>query len=90
MLLIPCPYCGERRFTEFTYGGDAGRTRPSDPAEVTDQAWTDYLYRRRNPSGAHREYWHHTMGCRQWIQVVRDTATHEIEAVNDTGVGALK
>lgn len=83
MLLIPCPHCGERRFTEFTYGGDASVSRPVDPAAVSDSVWTDYLYRRRNPCGRHVEYWHHTMGCRQWLRITRDTETHEIEAVDE-------
>lgn len=85
MLSIPCPHCGERRYTEFTYGGDASVQRPTDPAEATDQDWTDYLYRRRNPCGPHSEYWHHTMGCRQWLRIVRDTATQEIQTSEQTG-----
>jgi len=28
MLLIPCPYCGARDETEFTYGGPSHVTRP--------------------------------------------------------------
>jgi sarcosine oxidase delta subunit len=27
MLRIPCPLCGERDYTEFHYGGDAGKRR---------------------------------------------------------------
>lgn len=83
MLLIPCPRCGERPYTEFTYGGDASVPRPADPATATDREWTDYLYRRRNPCGRHSEYWQHGLGCRRWLKVVRDTATHEIVAVGD-------
>lgn len=81
MLTIPCPSCGERRYTEFTYGGDASVLRPADPGAASDRDWTDYLYRRRNPRGSHSEYWHHTLGCRQWLRVVRDTASHTIESV---------
>lgn len=83
MLLIPCPHCGERPYTEFTYGGDAGVPRPGDPATVTDREWTDYLYRRHNPCGRHIEYWQHSLACRRWLKVVRDTATQEIVAVGD-------
>ena len=28
--------------------------------------------------GKHIELWQHISGCRQWIKVERDTATHEI------------
>ncbi len=31
MLLIPCPYCGERPELEFTYGGQAHLARPPSP-----------------------------------------------------------
>jgi heterotetrameric sarcosine oxidase delta subunit len=78
MLLIKCPWCGERAQTEFTYGGDATIERPPDPAAATDEAWHDYVYTRRNPRGRHLEYWHHSHGCRRWLKVVRDTLTHEI------------
>ena len=33
---------------------------------------------RKSPRGKHVELWHHISGCRQWIKVERDTATHEI------------
>ena len=44
MLLIKCPWCGERAQTEFAYGGDATVTRPPDPAVATADAWHDYVY----------------------------------------------
>jgi sarcosine oxidase subunit delta len=28
-----------------------------------------------------REHWHHAGGCRSWLLVERDNATHEIFAV---------
>ncbi len=40
--------------------------------------WYDYLYPRDNPRGRHREFWQHVQGCRQWLVVTRDTASHEI------------
>lgn len=79
MLLIQCPWCGERTHTEFTYGGDAHVTRPA--ADAADHAWVDYVYFRENQRGPHAEYWHHVQGCRQWLRVVRDTMTHEIVQV---------
>jgi len=84
-MLIPCPYCGERPHHEFTYGSDATLRRPDDPNQVSDDEWYDYVYLRNNLRGQHREFWHHTLGCEQWIEVTRDTLTHQIE--NAAGVG---
>jgi len=79
-MLIPCPHCGERPHSEFTYGGDADVARPADPASAADEQWFAYVYLRDNHIGAHREHWHHTFGCSQWIEVRRDTLTHRIWA----------
>ena len=77
MLRIPCPVCGLRDETEFSYGGDASVRHP--PMVETDpKAWMDYVFYRDNPRGSHREYWHHVAGCRQWLVVERDTVSHEI------------
>jgi len=78
MLLIPCPWCGERDHAEFTYGGDATVAWPADPAAVGEQQWLDTVYLRDNPRGPHDEWWHHSAGCRAWIKVRRNTLTHEI------------
>lgn len=80
MLLIPCPFCGDRDETEFAYGGDAQIERPADPGAATDEAWTDYLSFHDNPKGPHKEYWFHRDGCRRWLTVERDTHTHELRA----------
>jgi heterotetrameric sarcosine oxidase delta subunit len=77
-MLIPCPHCGERPHSEFTYGADATLLRPADPAAASDEEWYDYVYLRINPRGPHSEFWHHTLGCDQWIEVKRDTLTHRI------------
>lgn len=79
-MLIPCPYCGPRDLAEYTYQGDATRTRP-DPASTDPAAWHDYVYQRANPAGDHREFWQHSGGCRQHLVVVRNTLTHKIESV---------
>ena len=76
MLLIPCPWCGPRAQTEFTYGGDATVKRPS--SDAPEAAWVDFVYLRDNPMGPHDELWHHSAGCRQWFHVRRDTRTHAI------------
>jgi len=78
MLRIHCPWCGERDQTEFSYGGQAGLTRPPNPEQVGDGQWAEYLFYRDNPRGPHQERWVHSWGCRQWFNVVRDTLTHEI------------
>lgn len=77
MLRIPCPFCGERDHHEFAYGGDASVTRPARD-DTSLEAWYRYVFLRPNPKGRHREYWQHVTGCRAWLIVERDTATHEI------------
>ena len=49
MLLIECPWCGERDETEFSCTGEAHITRPLKPEELSDEEWADYLFMRRNP-----------------------------------------
>ena len=78
MLHIHCPWCGPRDEEEFTCGGQAHIQRPANPAEVSDEAWADYLFNRTNPAGLHQERWCHSVGCRQWFNLVRHTITHEI------------
>ena len=76
MLLIPCPWCGDRALIEFTYRGDATVVRPKE--SDSDEQWYDYVYTRDNPRGEHSEWWHHTAGCRRWLTVHRNTWTHQI------------
>ena len=78
MLLIRCPWCGEREEAEFSYGGEAGIAYPADPAALDDEQWAQWLFFRDNPKGAFAERWVHTHGCRRWFSVVRDTVTNEI------------
>ncbi len=89
MMNIPCPYCGDRPHTEFSYGGDATVSRPADPDAVALDEWLDYIYMRANTRGPHSEWWHHIAGCRRWIKVRRNTYTHEIlssgAALDDLG-----
>lgn len=80
MLRIRCPFCGHRDHAEFSYGGDASVARPAlDHRSAED--WYRYVFLRANPKGRHREYWQHLHGCRTWLVVERDTASHEILAV---------
>ena len=78
MLLIPCPWCGEREEVEFAYGGQADVRHPADPEALDDAEWAEYVFVRENPAGVWRERWVHAAGCRGWITVVRDTTTNEI------------
>ena len=73
---IHCPFCGERDYTEFRYGGDASKPRP-DLADPDPKAWHDHLFLFDNPKGPHTEYWQHVLGCRQWFKLTRNTATNE-------------
>ena len=85
MFLIECPWCGPRDESEFSYSGEAHIARPEDPFALSDQAWADYLFNRKNPKGRHLEQWCHAAGCRQYFNVERDTLSYEINAVYKIG-----
>ena len=85
MLLIPCPYCGPRDETEFSYGGEAHIARPENSWTLSDEDWADYLFMRTNPKGLHHERWRHSHGCGRWFNAQRDTKTHEITATYRVG-----
>jgi sarcosine oxidase subunit delta len=75
MLLITCPHCGPRAGAEFTF------ERPAESIvrlDATPEAATERLFTRENPRGRSPELWRHAYGCRAWLRVERDTATHEI------------
>jgi sarcosine oxidase subunit delta len=80
MLLIDCPWCGEREQSEFSCGGEAHIVRP-DPLTASDKEWGDYLFMRKNPKGVHYERWFHAHGCRKWFHMARHTVSHEILAI---------
>ena len=75
MLLIRCPYCGERPEGEFRHGGEAHVARPVNPGIVGDAEWADFLYNRANPRGLHVERWRHVHGCGRFFNAVRDTVS---------------
>ncbi len=81
MLEIHCPYCGARDESEFSYGGEAGISRPKEPNALSDEQWADYLFMRSNPKGLHSELWQHAQGCRRWFVVQRDTVSYAIKSV---------
>lgn len=76
MLLIRCPWCGDRNETEFHYGGQAHVRHPEDPHALDDQQWGRYLFVRDNPRGQFAERWSHSAGCRRWFSILRDTVTN--------------
>lgn len=73
MLLIPCPYCGERPELEFRYGGHADIVR--DPSVADDGAWAEFLFWRENPKGVMAERWRHFSGCGRFFNALRDTVS---------------
>jgi heterotetrameric sarcosine oxidase delta subunit len=85
MLLIPCPWCGDRDETEFHYGGQAHIAYPSAPQSLSDAEWAAYLFARDNPKGPFAERWCHSSGCRRWFNAVRNTVTNEVLAVYKVG-----
>lgn len=85
MLLIPCPFCGQRAEIEFRCGGEAHVRRPAEPEAASDDGWRDYLFIRKSPKGLHLERWNHAHGCQRWFNVARDTVTDEILAVYAMG-----
>lgn len=76
MLRIDCPFCGVRDHTEYTYGGDGSIVYPNLDAPMED--WLNAVFERENICGRQTETWQHTLGCRMWLKVERDTFTHEI------------
>jgi sarcosine oxidase subunit delta len=72
-LLVPCPTCGLREFTEFSFGGETN-ARPGPEAKPEDLA--EYLFYRRNASGVQQEWWYHRNGCRSWFLARRDTVSN--------------
>jgi sarcosine oxidase, subunit delta len=73
MLIIRCPYCGDRPEIEFRHGGEAHIARPADPSSLTDAEWADFLFNRTNPKGLCVERWRHAHGCGRFFNAVRDT-----------------
>ena len=85
MLLIRCPWCGDRAESEFSCGGEAGISRPLEPNALNDAYWSDYLFNRTNARGAHKELWNHAAGCRRWFEAERDTVSYVIKRTYKLG-----
>jgi len=52
------------------------------PLDASTEAAVRRLYTRENPRGPSRELWRHAYGCRAWLNIQRDTATHAVLAVD--------
>ncbi len=79
MLLIPCPWCGPRDQSEFDYGGAAIKFPELDDSLPENQnQWHEQIHIRENPRGLHSELWYHAAGCECWIEINRNTLSHEL------------
>lgn len=88
MIRIPCPFCGERDHSEFSYGGDGSIVYPALDAPL--EQWVEAVFQRENIRGVQTESWQHVSGCRQWLLIERDTMTHEIHSVKAAHTGVQK
>jgi len=70
-ITIPCPTCGPRDQTEFTFGGELRPLSAPGPDEEFAR-----VYLRENTAGVQDERWFHLFGCRRWLTVRRDTTTN--------------
>ncbi|MGH8140047.1 MAG: sarcosine oxidase subunit delta [Steroidobacteraceae bacterium] len=85
MLLIACPYCGERPELEFVHAGEAHVARPPNPSQTDAQDWVNFLYVRANTQGLYAERWRHAHGCGKFFNAIRDTTTDQFAAVYKVG-----
>ena len=80
---LPCPFCGLRDVAEFAYegpfSGDPGGERP--PLGAGPAAWVEAVFLRDQPKGETRELWRHRHGCGCFLDVLRETRTHEVRSV---------
>lgn len=76
-LKIPCPRCGLRTYTEFTFGGEfRGSGSPDAESDF------ERVYLMDNSPGPQEERWFHASGCRRWLTLTRDTVTNEIHGLH--------
>jgi sarcosine oxidase subunit delta len=85
MLLIKCPYCGDRPEVEFRHAGEAHIARPADPSKLDDERWCEYLYIRTNYKGLVYERWHHSHGCARFFNAMRHSLSDKFLATYKIG-----
>jgi sarcosine oxidase subunit delta len=73
---IPCPNCGRRPYTEFTFGGEL-----RDVEAATAEEDFRRVYLPENAPGPQEERWFHALGCRRWLTLRRDTVTNRIDGL---------
>lgn len=78
-LMIPCPNCGARPFTEFWWGGELSPPAVADETDV--EADFARVWLRVNAAGEQEERWFHFAGCRRWLTIRRDTRTNVIHGI---------
>ena len=78
MQQFDCPFCGPRDQSEYTYGREAA---PIPALDASRADWQRYVFERDNPCGPNVEWWHHNLGCRQWLRIARDTSTHAVLSI---------
>jgi heterotetrameric sarcosine oxidase delta subunit len=71
---VECPLCGDRPFTEFSFGGELREVSSPDPASDFRR-----VYLRENVAGVQQERWYHAAGCKRWVSLARDTTTNRFE-----------
>jgi sarcosine oxidase subunit delta len=85
MLLITCPYCGQRPEVEFRNMGEAHLVRPADPSVLDDAQWAEFLFYRANTRGVIAERWNHIHGCQRFFNALRDTVSDTFVTTYKTG-----
>jgi sarcosine oxidase, subunit delta len=85
MLIIHCPYCGDRPELEFAHAGQAHLVRARDTSTQSDAEWAAFLYERSNVKGVHAERWRHVRGCARFFNALRDTTTDKFVATYKCG-----
>ena len=78
MIQIDCPNCGKRNVGEFRFGGEYN-PRPKEMMDVSNEAWTDYVFLRENKVGAQKEWWYHRAGCGLWFLAERHTKSNKVK-----------
>lgn len=76
---IPCPHCGERSFTEFTFGGELREGPPGAAGDAEEDFRRVYL--RTNAPSVQSERWFHAYGCRRWLTLRRDVGTNRVDGL---------
>jgi methylglutamate dehydrogenase subunit B len=82
-----CPFCGARPETEFVYVRAIESIPQEDPAGLAQELAR--IYQRTNPRGPSGELWQHASGCRSWLAIRRDTATHAVLEITSLSLQAI-